>query len=478
MSSESKKIKIGLEVHCQLTSLKTKLFCNSPSDYREKPPNTNICPVCIGTPGSLPVLNRNALNYATMVASSLNFEIMSHMIFFRKNYFYPDMSKNFQITQYDRAGGVPFAINGYILLNNGRKIRLGRMQLEEDPAKISYDGTIESSSETYVDYNRAGIALIEIVTEPDLESPSDAREFLNKLSSILEHLNVLDLGLEGSVRCDANISHRGGKRVEIKNISSFKEVERALNFEMTRQKSLASKGISVSQETRHWDDIRRITISLRLKDDEQDYRYFPEADLVPVALSETFIERINHDMPELPKEREIRFQREYHHSSEIARVLVKDKYLADYSEKAAKESIAPREVGILLAVNLPPFLNEIGKDLKSLDVAPEHFAELADMISKGEVSRRSAKTIFLEMLKTGQKPRNIFDKKGLDVISDSKSIEDIVTKIFKDNPEAVKDAAKDTKAINFLLGKIMQETRGRVDPSIATKLVKQKLSVQ
>jgi len=478
MSNETKKVKIGLEVHCQLTSLKTKLFCNSPSDYRRKPPNTNICPVCIGTPGSLPVLNRNALNYAAMVALALNFEITPHMLFFRKNYFYPDMSKNFQITQYDRAGGVPFALNGYIILDNGKKIRMGRMQLEEDPAKITYDGTIESSSETYVDYNRAGISLIEIVTEPDLESPSDAREFLNKLSSILEHLNVSDLGQEGSVRCDANISYGGGKRVEIKNISSFKEVERALNFEMTRQKSLASKGISISQETRHWDDIRRITISLRLKEEEQDYRYFPEADLVPVSLSKSFIEEINSGMPELPKEREKRFQQEYHHSSEIARVLVKDKFLADYSEKTSKESIDPREVGILLAVNLPPFLNETGKNLKSLDITPKHFAELADMISKGEVSRRSAKAIFLEMLKTGLTPRNIFDKKGLGVISDSKFVEDIVEKVFKDNPIAVKDAAKDPKAINFLLGKIMQETRGRVDPSIANKLVKKQLSEQ
>tara|TARA_B100000315_G_scaffold81805_1_gene74980 strand:- start:1935 stop:3371 length:1437 start_codon:yes stop_codon:yes gene_type:complete len=478
MSSETKNIKIGLEVHCQLTSLKTKLFCNSPSDYREKPPNTNICPVCIGTPGSLPVLNRNALYYAALVASALNFNISQQMLFFRKNYFYPDMSKNFQITQYDRAGGVPFAINGYIILDNGKKIRLGRMQLEEDPAKMTYDGTIESSSETFVDYNRAGIALIEIVSEPDLESPSDAREFLNEFSSILEYLNVSDLGLEGSVRCDANISHSGGKRVEIKNISSFKEVERALNFEMTRQKSLASKGISVSQETRHWDDIRRITISLRLKEEEQDYRYFPEADLLPVSLSETFVEGIKKDMPELPKEREKRFQREYNHSNEIARVLVKDKFLADYFEKTAQKSIDPREVGILLTVNLQPFLNETGKDLRSLDVTPNHFAELADMISTGQVSRRSAKTILLEMLKTGKKPRIIFDEKGLGVIIDSKFVENIVENVFNNNPQAVKDAEKDPKAINFLLGKIMQETRGRVDPSVANKLVKARLSTQ
>ncbi len=476
MSNTIKNIKIGLEVHCQLTSLDTKLFCSSPSDYRTKPPNTNICPVCIGTPGSLPVLNRKALKYATMVSLALNFKIPEMMFFFRKNYFYPDMSKNFQITQYDRAGGVPFAINGYITLDNGKKVRIGRMQLEEDPAKLIYEGTITTSKETLVDYNRAGIALIEIVTEPDIESPAEAREFLNKLTSILEHLNVSDLGLDGSVRCDANISHKGGKRVEVKNISSFKEVERALNFEITRQKNLVSKGIIINQETRHWDDIRRITISLRLKADEQDYRYFPEADLVPISLTKSFTDTIKKNMPELPIEREKRFQQQYYHSTEIAQLLVRDKFLADYSEESAKLSENPREVGILLAVYLPPFLNESGKDLKSLNVTPKHFAELADMVSASEISRASSKTIFIEMLKTGLKPREIVKEKGLEVISDLKSVEDVVDKIFQENPQAVNDAIKDTKAINYLLGKIMQITQGRIDPAIATKLIKNRLS--
>lgn len=477
MSDTIKNVKIGLEVHCQLTSLDTKLFCNSPSDYRNRPPNTNICPVCIGTPGSLPVLNRKALHFATMVSLALNFKIPKKMFFFRKNYFYPDMSKNFQITQYDRAGGVPFALNGYINLDNGKKIRIGRMQLEEDPAKLIYEGTIISSKETLVDYNRAGIALIEIVTDPDFESPAEAREFLNKLTSILEHLKVSDLGLDGSVRCDANISHKGGKRVEVKNISSFKEVERALNFEITRQKNLTSKGIIINQETRHWDDIRRITISLRMKDDEQDYRYFPEADLVPISLTKSFIDKIKNDMPELPIEREKRFQKQYSYSNEIAQLLVKDKFLADYSEEVAKLSNDPREVGILLAVYLPPFLNESGKDLKSLKVTPKHFAELANMVSASEISRISSKSIFIEMLKTGLKPRDIVKGKGLDVISDMKSIEEIVENIFKENPQAVNDAIKDAKAINFLLGKIMQKTQGRIDPAIATALIKKRLSV-
>lgn len=476
MSEKTKNVKIGLEVHCQLTSLNTKLFCNSPSDYRNKTPNTNICPVCIGTPGSLPVLNRKALQYATMVSLALKFKIPEKMFFFRKNYFYPDMSKNFQITQYDRAGGVPFAINGYINLDNGKKIRIGRMQLEEDPAKLHYEGTIITSKETLVDYNRAGIALIEIVTEPDIETPAEAREFLNKLTSILEHLKVSDLALDGSVRCDANISHKGGKRVEVKNISSFKEVERALKFEMTRQTNLSSKGIIINQETRHWDDIRRITISLRLKADEQDYRYFPEADLVPVTLTKSYIEKIKKEMPELPLEREKRFQKQYNHSNEISQVLVKDKFLADYSEESSKLSKDSREVGILLAVYLPPFLNETGKDLKSLNVTPKHFAELADMVYTSEVSRRSSKTIFIEMLQTGRKPIDIVKEKGLGSISDTKFIENIVEEIFKENPQAVNDAIKDAKTINFLLGKLMQKSQGRIDPKIATELIKKRLS--
>ncbi|MFQ6134905.1 MAG: Asp-tRNA(Asn)/Glu-tRNA(Gln) amidotransferase subunit GatB [Nitrososphaerales archaeon] len=476
MSEEVEKVKIGLEVHCQLTSLKTKLFCSSSADYRGRPPNTNVCPVCIGTPGSLPVLNRKAIYYATMVALALNFELPEHMLFFRKNYFYPDMSKNFQITQYDRAGGVPFATDGWIRLDSGKKIRIGRMQLEEDPAKLSYDGTIESSTQTFVDYNRAGVALIELVTEPDLESPREAREFLNKLSSILEHLGVSDLGLEGSVRCDANISLAGGRRVEVKNISSFKEVERALSFEMTRQKSLTSKGISIAQETRHWDDVRRITISLRLKEEEQDYRYFPEADLVPVVLSKRFVEDVKKGMPELPGERGRRFQREYNLSGETAQVLVREKALADFFEESVKHCKDAREAGSWLAVDLQAYLNETGKELSDLNVTPKHIAKLVNMVRDAEVSRGAAKTVFLEMLQTGRTPRTIAEEKGLKVISDLKFVEGIVEKVLRENPQAVQDAVKDEKAINFLLGQIMRATRGRVDPAVANRMVRERLS--
>ncbi len=474
--SEVVNVKIGLEVHCQLTNLQTKLFCSSPADYRQKPPNTNICPVCIGTPGSLPVLNRKAIYHATMVALALNFKLPDRMLFFRKNYFYPDMSKNFQITQYDRAGGVPFATNGYILLDNGNRIRLERMQLEEDPAKLSYDGTIESSPRTYVDYNRAGVALIELVTKPDIRSPREAREFLNKLSSILEHLCVSDLALEGSLRCDANISLAGGRRVEVKNISSFKEVERALNFEISRQKSLTSKGISISQETRHWDEVRRITISLRLKEEEHDYRYFPEADLVPVVLSKKLVDIVRNRMPELPEERERRFRRNYNLSSETAQILVREKSIADFFEESLNFCRAPRELGSWLAVDLQAYLNETGKDLRDLKITPKHLAELVDMIGNAEISRVAAKTIFLKNLQTGQAPHKIAEENRLKVIGDLEYVKDIIEKVFKENPQAVQDALKDEKAINFLLGRIMQMTRGRVDPALANRIVRKLLS--
>jgi len=475
MSEEIGKVKIGLEVHCQLTSLQTKLFCNTDSNYRGKLPNTTICPVCMGTPGSLPVMNRKAVHCAAMVALALNFKISKRMFFFRKNYFYPDMSKNFQITQYDRAGGVPFATDGSIILDSGKKIKIGRMHLEEDPAKLNYDGTIDSSTQTLVDYNRAGIALIEIVTDPDMTNPKEAREFLNKLSSILEHLGVSNPSLEGSVRCDANISLTGGRRVEVKNISSFKEVERALNFEITRQKSLTSKGITIVQETRHWDDIRRITISLRVKEEEQDYRYFPEADLPPIIIEKQFIDNVAKEMPELPIERAKRFQKENHLSQETSQLLVREKILADFFEDTLKSSKDAREVASWLTVDLQAYLNERGEDLKYLKTTPKHFAELSDMVHNSEVSRISAKTIFLDMLKTGRMPRQIAQSKDLKIITDSSFVENIVKKVFNDNPKAVEDATRDEKAINFLIGQIMRQSRGQVNPATAHRIVNEKL---
>ncbi|MDW8045315.1 MAG: Asp-tRNA(Asn)/Glu-tRNA(Gln) amidotransferase subunit GatB [Nitrososphaerota archaeon] len=468
-------VRIGLEVHCQLTKLKSKLFCNCSSDYRGKGPNTNICPVCFGMPGSLPVLNEKALKYALMIALALNAKISERMLFYRKNYFYPDMPKNFQISQYDKAGGMPLATGGRLSLDDGKIINIRRIQLEEDTGKLSYDGTIESSSTTYIDYNRAGIALIEIVTEPDMNSPKEARLFLQKLSSILEHLGLCDPNLEGAIRCDANISFGGGRRVEIKNISSFKEVERALRFEITRQRNLVSKGIEVKSETRHWDDVRRVTFSLRVKEEEEDYRYFPEPDLVPIEISNEMIQQVLSEMPELPEARKRRFMDRYGLPSQTAEVLTSRKALADLFEKSIELYPNAREIANWLASDLLAYLADTNKEIESLNVKPDHFAELVRLIDDGVISRSLAKSIFIEMVSTGKMPSEIVKGKGLEKISDQDYILQVVDKVFKENERAVKDALMNEKAINYLMGCVMKESGGKIDPNVVLQIIRQRL---
>ncbi len=465
------KAKIGLEVHVQLTSLKTKLFCPCSSDYRGKEPNTNICPVCMGLPGTLPVLNGKAVREAVKIALALNSKVSRRMLFYRKNYFYPDMPKNFQITQYDKAGGVPLATGGYVEVN-GKRIRIRRMQLEEDPGKITYEGTIVSSPVSLVDYNRAGIALVEIVTEPDMESPKEARLFLEKLRSILEHLGVCDCSLEGAMRCDANISIEGGRRVEVKNISSFKEVERALNFELTRQATLSKGGLRVRRETRHWDEVRRITVSLRVKEEEEDYRYFPEPDLVPVEITDELIEDVKKEMPELPEERMRRLVEEYEISSRMAEVLTSKKALADFFEEAAKEGVG-RRVASLLGEVLA-YMNREGLEIQDLGLNPREFGALSKLVEEGRVSERMAKGIIRKAL-ASKRPLMELVKGVKEQISDEDTIKMLVEEVVRENQKAVKDAMKNEKAKNFLMGEIMKRSKGRADPRLARLLLERKL---
>ena len=354
-------VRIGLEVHAQLTSLNTKLFCGCSSDYKGKDPNTMVCPVCFGIPGALPVLNEKSVEYAVMAALALNCKVSERMFFFRKNYYYPDMPKNFQISQYDQAGGVPLAVDGFLNIEiekQQKTVRIGRVHLEEDPGRLVHQGAIDTSPYTLVDYNRAGIALLEMVTEPDMASPKEARVFLQKLRSILEHLGIFSGKLEGSMRCDANISLLGGTRVEVKNISSFKEVERALSFEIIRQKNLVKRGAAVQHETRHWDENRRVTVSLRMKEEEHDYRYFPEPDLVPIVITDKLVERVKQTMPELPEARIGRFVEDYGLPRYDAEVLVSDKALADFFEKTLKVYNKPKEVSNWMMCDLTRHLNE------------------------------------------------------------------------------------------------------------------------
>ena len=472
-------VKIGLEVHTQLTSLKTKLFCSCSSNYRRKEPNSQVCPVCLGLPGSLPVRNKKAIEYAVMAALAFNCKVSRRMFFFRKNYFYPDMPKNFQISQYDRAGGVPLAVNGYLFIETSKgrkKIRISRVHLEEDPGRLVHLGPIDQSPYTLVDYNRAGIALLETVTEPDMNSPREARVFLQKLRSVLEHLGIFDGSLEGSMRCDANISLKGGTRVEIKNITSFKEVERALTFEIMRQRGLLEKGIKVRRETRHWDEARRITISLRSKEEEQDYRYFPEPDLVPIEISEEFIREVKARMPELPEARMRRLITTYGLPRYDAEVLVSTKALADFFEECVKLYDKPKDISNWMMSDLLRYLYENNLELPESKITPKSLVEMIRLIDEGVISGKIAKQILPEMILTGRSPREIIEERKLIKITDREFLSKVIDKVFKENPKAVQDAFTNEKTVNFLIGQLMKETQGKADPVLANQMVKEKLN--
>ena len=472
------KILIGLEIHTQLTSLKTKLFCPCSSDYRSKDPNTLVCPVCFGIPGALPALNKKAVEFAVMAALALNCKISKRMFFFRKNYYYPDMPKNFQISQYDRAGGVPLATDGFLHIDVNRKrkkVRISRVHLEEDPGRLVHLGPIDQSPYTLVDYNRSGITLLEVVTDPDLNSPKEARIFLQRLRSILEHLEIFNGGLEGAMRCDANVSIAGGTRVEIKNISSFKEVERALSFEIMRQKDLLGKGLAVERETRHWDEARRITITLRTKEEEHDYRYFPEPDLVPITITKETIEKVKDQMPELPEARIKRFTTTYKIPQYDAEVLVSDKGLADFFERCVKLYNRPKEISNWMMSDLLRCLYENNLELSESRITPEHLVEMIKLIDDEVISGKIGKRILPEIVLTGRRPWQIVEEKKLVKIASREVLEKMVDRVFAENPKAVEDALVDEKAVHFLVGQLMMVAKGKADPPLANKIIRERL---
>lgn len=472
------EVMIGLEVHCQLTALRSKLFCGCSSDYRRAPPNSLVCPVCLGLPGSLPTLNCRAVDLAVMVALALDCKIAETTLFFRKNYYYPDLPKNFQISQYDKAGGVPVASDGRVTFaaNRERKtVRVRRIHLEEDPGKLQYLGSIETASYALVDYNRSGMALLEIVTEPEFESPREARVFLQKLRSILEHLGVSDGGLEGAMRCDANISFAGGGRVEVKNISSFKEVERALGFEVVRQRDLVKRGVSVKMETRHWDDVKRVTISLRTKEEEADYRYFPEPDLVPIRISAENVEKLRGSMPELPDARRERFVRDYNLPEYDAEVLTSDRAMADFFEACVAIYNKPKPVANWLMGDVLQCLYSLDVDIGRAKITPKHLVEMLRLMDDGVISIKIAKKILWEVVKSGMMPSRIVEEQGMIRISDSETLESLSEKVFAEYPQAVRDALVDEKAVHYLVGQLMALTKGRADPELANQIIKEKL---
>lgn len=476
---EASDIIIGLEVHVQLTGLRTKLFCGCSSDYRNKDPNSNVCPICLGQPGSLPKPNRQAVKFGVMTGLALGSEISRRTAFYRKNYFYVDMSKNFQISMYETGGMTTITKGGHLDINMGpkrKRVRITRMQLEEDPARLVHIGPIDLSPYTLVDYNRAGMALLEIVTEPDMSSPKEARIFLGKLRSILEHMGIFDGGLEGAQRCDANISIRGSNRVEIKNISSFKEVERALNFEISRQRGVIQKGGVVARETRHWDEIRKVTISLREKEEEHDYRYFPEPDIVPLEITDEMIRDAAESMPELPDPRAERFVREYGIPQYDALVLTGEKALADFFEASAKSFGDPKTVSNWMMGDLLGVLHDKDLELNEAKITPATFVAMLEMIKDGSISGKIGKIILPELVTSGRTPQEVVRERDMGRISDSGSIDGVVSEVFGENAKAVEDAVGDDEAINYLIGQIMKKTRGKGDPQMVNRAVRERIA--
>ncbi|MFX0033894.1 MAG: Asp-tRNA(Asn)/Glu-tRNA(Gln) amidotransferase subunit GatB [Promethearchaeota archaeon] len=477
MISNTLDVIIGLEVHIQLTNLKTKLFCSCNSDYRDSEPNTHLCPTCIGLPGSLPVVNKMAVEYATKLALALNCQINESMYFFRKNYFYPDLPKGFQISQYNKAGGKAFANGGKLTIklnSNKKEIQLNRIHLEEDPARLVHKGSIRTSPYTLVDYNRSGIALIEIVTEPVLNSPAEAREFLNQLRLIVQYTGISDLNLEGSLRVDANISIKGHPRAEVKNISSFKEVESALIYEIMRQKNDIKKGKQILQETRHWDG--RITIALRTKEFEKDYRYFPEQDLVPIVISKEYIDNINKRLPEMPNERAYRLQRQYMLSEFDAENLILDKDIADFYENGVNSdpTFGPNEFKLYcnwLMNDIVGWLNENSKKIIETQLKPHHVVDLILNIKNGNITTKIAKTLISDMMK-GNTITKIIEDRGKVRISDETILKKYCIQVIEENPMIVKDYKKNQKAFEALVGRVMGKTKGQADPKITRKILR------
>ncbi len=462
--------KIGLEIHCQLTKLASKLFCSCKAEYRNLEPNTNICPVCVGLPGSLPMLNKKAVEKASMISLALGCKIPEKIGFFRKNYFYPDLPKNFQITQYNAYGPTSIGSDGKIEIE-GKQIRIRRIQLEEDPGRLVYEG---KSMLTLVDYNRAGTPLVEIVTEPDFETPKQVRVFLNVLADLVENIGISDPYLEGAMRVDGNISEGDGNRVEIKNVGSFRDIEKALHFEITRQQSLIERGIAVVAETRHWDEARRITVSARSKEEEQDYRYLPESDIPTVVIKDESVEKIKQQMPESIVAKRERYIKKYGIPAQVADVLSSDRFYSDLFDQSHNDKNA-KEVSNIITTDLMGFADTREKKLE-LQVTSKHISDLADAITTNKITRNSGKLALQEMVKTGKSLADVISSLDLGHVSDTGSIEKIIDEVFQEEQKAVAEAKQNPDTINYLVGKVMRKTKGKADPATTLDILRKRLS--
>ena len=472
---------IGLEVHTELQT-KTKIFCSCRTSFGADP-NTNVCPVCLGLPGVLPVLNKKVLEYAVRAGLALNCEISRFSKFDRKNYYYPDLPKNFQTSQFD----LPICEHGYLdveVEGEKRRIRITRAHMEEDAGKLVHHGTsITDSDYSLVDYNRTGTPLLEIVSEPDMRSAKEAVAYMEKMRAILQYVGISDCRMEeGSLRCDANVSVRPvgqkelGTKTEIKNINSFKGVERAIEYEAMRQAELLEDGGKVVQETRTWDEKEGVTKSMRTKEEANDYRYFPEPDLVPFTVSDEYIENIRKSLPELPDARKERYMKEFGLSSEDAVFMTNDKATADYFEAAVDAGADPKACVNWLMGEFASQLSTDGIEIAKAPVSTENLAALLKLISKGTISGKIAKKVFATMWKEGGNPEEIVKAQGLVQISDTAELSKLVDEVVGKNPKAVEDfKAGKKKAVGALVGQIMKATKGKANPRVINELLNKKL---
>jgi len=475
---------IGLECHCQLLT-KSKLFCSCSTKFGESP-NVNTCPVCLGLPGALPVLNRVAVTMAVKAALGLNCRINTESQWARKNYFYPDLPKGYQISQYDR----PLAQHGFIEINvNGTRKKIGvqRIHMEEDAGKSLHEGFPDSSRYTYLDYNRSGVPLIEIVTDPDIRTSAEAYDYLSRLKQILEYLDVCDGNMEeGSLRCDANVSVRKagettlGTRTELKNINSFRFVQKAIDYEVERQIEVIESGGRVVQETRLWNSVEERTVSMRSKEEAHDYRYFPDPDLPLLTVDSEFIKSTERSMPELPESRRERFVKEYALSEYDAGVLAATRALSDFFEETTKLSGQPKTAANWIMGDLLRFYKDSNVDIKDLSnspVTPRMLAGMISLVEKGTISGKIAKTVMEEMYRYGKDPQQIIEEKGLVQISNTDEIEKIVNKVIEENPKPVEQyRLGKTGNFGFFVGQVMKATGGRANPQTVNEILKRRLA--
>ncbi len=470
---------IGLEVHAELRT-NSKMFCGCSTKFGA-PPNTQTCPVCLGMPGVLPVINRRGVEYAIRTALAVNCTLAPMSRFARKNYFYPDLPKNYQISQYE----LPLSEHGWITftLNGGTKrIGIRRVHLEEDTGKLVHAGIMEKAESSLVDFNRCGVPLMEIVSEPDIRTPEEAAEYLRQLRAILVYLGVCDGNMEeGSFRCDANVSVRSkgsrelGTKVEVKNMNSFKNVQKALEYEIRRQIKAVQAGEVLLQETRLWNADQEITLSMRSKEYAHDYRYFPEPDLVPLVIEPAWIEEIRRSLPELPEAKRQRFVRDYGIPEYDAGVLTMSPDLAAYYEATVKVHLDPKIVSNWVMVELLGRLNKDGKDIMATPIPPERLGAMLALLAKGTISGKMAKDFFEEMYATGADPAEILKKKG-GQIADAGELEKIVAEILARNPSAIAEFKSGKEgAFNFLIGQVMKATRGKANPQLVNELLKKAL---